>query len=306
MHLQPGVGEHSQHGRVLTQRLCGEGVQAAAVGQRDQVLQQQHADAAVVHVIGDRQGDLGRLRRRTAALVTAAADQLAVQQGEQRGVVRRGLTAEPTRFPLGRARTHAEEAQVETVRGQLLVHIPHRVQVVRPGGLDLNRGAVGQQGVNTGPGVCAHVALPVLRRLTGAAPTSIMSYRNAAHRDSACVSLPPGGQQLAHGHEDVPGVGHGPDQTVELLHEGGVRQGTAVVREHDAAGGVPPQYLVDVDTRASAPRARLLHDHVPRRARSQATNRVMAETARFTNVRHGPRPANRDRGCRLPPPGRHW
>jgi hypothetical protein len=164
--LQPGVGEHSQHGRVLTQRLRGEGVQAAAAGQRDQVFQQQHADAAVVHVIGDRKGDLGRLGRGIVTLVTAAADQLAAQQGEQRGVVRRGLTAEPARLPLGRARAHAEEAQVETVRGQLLVHIPHRVQILRPGGPDLNRGAVGQQSVNTGPGVCAHVALPVLRRLT--------------------------------------------------------------------------------------------------------------------------------------------
>jgi hypothetical protein len=223
--LQPGVGEHSQHGRVLTQRLRGEGVQAAAAGQRDQVLQQQHADTAVVHVIGDRKGDLGRLGRGIVALVTAAADQLAVQQGEQRGVVWRGLTAEPARLPLGRGRAHAEEAQVETVRGQPLVHIPHRVQVVRPGGPDLNRGAVGQQSVNTGPGVCAHVALPVLRRLT--VPHLAIRSR----------------------HEGVPGVGHGSGQAAGLLHEGGV--------------------------------------------------------ARFTNVRHGPTPANRNRGCRLRPPGRH-
>ena len=56
--LQPGVGEHLQHERVLAQRLRREGVQAAAAGQRDQVFQQQHPDAAVVHVVGDREGDL--------------------------------------------------------------------------------------------------------------------------------------------------------------------------------------------------------------------------------------------------------
>ena len=169
------------------------------------------------------------------------------------------------------------------------MHVPHRIEIVRPCGPDLDRGAVGQQSVGTRPGLCVHVAPRLCRRLTMPHLTRIMSYpRTRPTGDSACVSLPPGGQQLAHGHEDVPGVGHGPDQTVELLHEGGVRLGAAVVREHDAAGGVPPQYLVDVDTRASAPRARLLHDHVPRRARSQATNRVMAETARFTDVRHGP------------------
>ncbi len=160
--LQPRVGEHSQHERVLAQRLRGKGAQAAAAGQRDQVLHQQHADAAVVHVIGDRKGDLGRPGRGIVTLVTAAADQLAVHQGEQRGVVRRGLAAEPARLPSGRARAHAEETQVQTVRGQLLVHVPHRVEVVGPGGPDLDRGAVGQQGVHTGLGVCAHVALPVL------------------------------------------------------------------------------------------------------------------------------------------------
>jgi hypothetical protein len=58
--LQPGVGENSQHGRVLAQRLRGEGVQAPAARERDQVFHQERADTAVVHVIGDRKGDLGR------------------------------------------------------------------------------------------------------------------------------------------------------------------------------------------------------------------------------------------------------
>ena len=42
--LQPGVGEHSQHGRVLAQRLRGEGEQAPAAREGDQVLHQEHAD----------------------------------------------------------------------------------------------------------------------------------------------------------------------------------------------------------------------------------------------------------------------
>ena len=158
MRLQPGVGEDSQHERVLAQRLRGEGVQAAVSAQRDQVLKQEHADAPVVHVISDRKGDLGRLGRGVLALVTAAADHLAIHQGEQRGVVRRGRTAEPERLLSGRARAHAEEAQVETVGRQLLVHVPHRVEVVRPRGPDLDRGAVGQQSVDPGFGVCAHIA----------------------------------------------------------------------------------------------------------------------------------------------------
>ena len=73
-------------------------------GQRDQMLQQEHADTAVVHVIGDRKGDLGRPGRGIVALVAAAADQLAVQQGEQRGVVRRGRDGRSGAPP---ARPHA-------------------------------------------------------------------------------------------------------------------------------------------------------------------------------------------------------
>jgi hypothetical protein len=34
-----------------------------------------------------------------------------------------------------------------------------------------------------------------------------------------------------------------PDQAIELLHEGGVRLGAAVVGEHDAAGEGDPQLL---------------------------------------------------------------
>ena len=216
------------------------------------MLQQQRADTAAVHVIGDRHGELGRPGAIVGNLVAAAADQLTVQHGEQRDVIRRGLAAQPARLPLGRDRAHAEETQVEVVRGHLGVHVAHRVEVVRPGGPDLNRGPIGQQSVHTGLGLCAHVASPVSVTAHDAALTSIMSYRDAAHWGLRPRIPVPGGQQLAHGHEGVSGVGHGADQAVELPHERGVRLGAAVVREHDAAGGGPPQSLVHVRFRAAA------------------------------------------------------
>ena len=58
VYRQPGVGEYLQHARVLDQGLRGESVDSPAAGQRDQVLQQQGADAAAVHLVGDRHGDL--------------------------------------------------------------------------------------------------------------------------------------------------------------------------------------------------------------------------------------------------------
>ena len=51
--LQPGVGEHLHHERVLGQRLRDEGADPPDAGQRDQMLEQQRADTAAVHVIGD-------------------------------------------------------------------------------------------------------------------------------------------------------------------------------------------------------------------------------------------------------------
>ena len=151
LRLQPGVGEYPQHGRVLAQRLRGKGAEPPAAGQRDQVLQQQHADAAVMHVIGDREGDLRGPGPGAVVLVGAAADHLPVQHGQQRRVVRSGLAAYPARLPLGRERAHAEEAQVQVVRGHLGVHVPHRVEVIGPRGPDLDRGAVGQQRVSCCP-----------------------------------------------------------------------------------------------------------------------------------------------------------
>ena len=59
------------------------------------MLQQQHANAAVMQVIGDREGDLRGLGPGAGLLVGATADHLAVEYGQQRRVVRPGFTAYP-------------------------------------------------------------------------------------------------------------------------------------------------------------------------------------------------------------------
>ncbi len=165
VHRQPGVGEHLQHERVLAERLRGEGVDSPAAGQRDQVLQQQGADAAAVHVIGDRHGDLSGPGAIAENLIAAAADHFPVQHSQQRGVIRCRLAADPVRLLLGRKRADAEETQIEIVRGHPGVHVPHRLEVTGPRGPDLDRGAVGQQSVGVGLGPCAHVALPGISAL---------------------------------------------------------------------------------------------------------------------------------------------
>ena len=101
----------------------------------------------------------------SSTLIAAAADHFPVQHGQQRGVVRCGLAADPARLPLGRKRADAEETQIEIVRGHPGVHVPHRVEVAGPCGPDLDRGAVGQQSVGAGLGPCAHVALPGISAL---------------------------------------------------------------------------------------------------------------------------------------------
>ena len=179
LRLQPGVGEYPQHGRVLAQRLRGKGAEPPAAAQRDQVLQQQHADAAVLQVIGDRERDLRGQGPGTGLLVGAAADHLAVQHGQQRRVIRPGLAAYPARLPLGRERAHAEKTQVQVVRGHLGVHVPHRVEVLRPRGPDLDRGAVDQQSVSAVLRVHAHAALPVLPPARDAATQSALSVTAA-------------------------------------------------------------------------------------------------------------------------------
>ena len=182
LHLQPGVGEDPQHSRVLAQRLRGKRAEPPAAGHRDQVLQQQHADAAVMQVIGDRERDLRRPGPGPGPLVGAAADHLPVQHGQQRRVVRPGLAAYPARLPLGRERAHAEEPQIQVVRGHLGVHVLHRVEVLGPRGPDLDRGAVGQQSVTAVLRVDAHAVLPPAR---DAATPSALSATAAPSRTPA-------------------------------------------------------------------------------------------------------------------------
>ena len=160
VHRKPRVGEPPQHEPVLGQRLRGEDTDPPATGQRDHMLQQQHADAALVHVIGDRHGDLRGPGVLIATLKGAAADHFAVQEGQQRRVVRRGLPADPAGFLLGRELAGAEEPQIQVVRGHAGVHVPHRVVVLLPRGPDLDRGAVSQQGISdliAGPCPAGHV-----------------------------------------------------------------------------------------------------------------------------------------------------
>jgi len=155
---QPGVGEHLQHQRVLRQRLGGEGTDTPAPGQRDQVLQQQRADTAVMHLIGDRQGHLRQPGPVTGQLPGAATDHVAVQHGQQREMIRAGLAAYPAGLLLGRGRAHTEKPQVTVVRGHLGVQLTHRGEILRPRRPDLDRGAIGQQSINAGPSSYVHIA----------------------------------------------------------------------------------------------------------------------------------------------------
>ena len=134
MRPQPGVGEHLQHGRVVTERLRLKGADSPAARQRDQMLQQQRADTATVHVIGNRHGDLRRPGAAAHQLVAAAADHLTRQHRQQRGAARPGLAAYPARFLLGRDPARAEKAPVQILRGHLGVHLPHRIEIIRARG----------------------------------------------------------------------------------------------------------------------------------------------------------------------------
>ena len=122
------------------------------------VLEQQRADTAVVHVIGDRHGDLRRSGAVAGHLVAATADHLALEHRQQRAVVRGGLAAYAECLALGRAPAHAKEAQVQILRGHLGVHVPHRIEIAWPGGPDFDRAPVGEQGVGTRLSLCVHVA----------------------------------------------------------------------------------------------------------------------------------------------------
>jgi hypothetical protein len=147
-----------------------------------------------MQVICDRQGDLRGGGPGAGLLIGAAADHLAVQQGQQRRVVRPGFAAYPARLLLGHVRAHAEKPQVEIVRGHLGMHVPDRVEVAGLRGPDLDRGAVGQQRVNAVLRVYAHAALPgptglPIRKVSSASPGS---RRDCSIRSSRSYSRFPG------------------------------------------------------------------------------------------------------------------
>ena len=135
---QAGVGEHPQHGGVLRQGGRREGLHPPGPAERHQMLEQQGGDPPPVHVVGDGEGDLGQARR-AGGLVAGQADHPRAEQREQGGMVGVGRTADPPCLLLARPLAQAEEAQVEVVRGHVLVEARHRVEVVRTGRPDLER-----------------------------------------------------------------------------------------------------------------------------------------------------------------------
>ena len=172
LRLQPGIGEHLQHELVLVQRFRDQGAYPLGAGQRDQVLQQQRADPALMHVVDDRESDLRHRMAAAEPLVGAVADHLAVQHRQQRGMIWCGLPAYPARRLLSRGRAQAEKTQVQVVAGHLLVHVPHRIEITGPRRPDLHRGPIGQQSVSAPPRLYSQ------RRLLGLADTQ---YRTWPH-----------------------------------------------------------------------------------------------------------------------------
>ena len=146
LYRQARVREHPLHGHVLRQRLSRERGEVSLPGQRHQVLEQQGGHAAPVHLVGHRERDLGYARP-PGRFVTRHADQLAVQPGQQRRVVRIVRPAEPLGLSLRRLRAEAEEPEVGVIRRHLLVHLPDIVRVIRLGRANLDCRAIRKQGV---------------------------------------------------------------------------------------------------------------------------------------------------------------
>ena len=168
---QPGVPEDLLHFRVLREDGGGEDGDAAVAGVGHQVLQQQRADTAAVHVVGHRDGDL-RLVPVVLDLVAGHADDLAAAHGEQRRVVRGGRPADPRGLLLRGKRAGVEEPQVGVVGRHGLVHGLDRLRVIRAGRPDLDCRPVGKQRVDAGPGGHGGDAHRCLQRAAGRAGRS--------------------------------------------------------------------------------------------------------------------------------------
>ena len=152
-HGQPGIAEYLQHGVVVWQHLGDEGLHAAGAGQRDQVLEQQRGDAAPMHGVGDRQGDLGG-RPVAGYLVAGHPHQLVTQQAEQCRQARDALLAQPPGLPLGGCSAGTEETEVQVVRRHRLVQPFDGLVVRRACWPDGHRGTVGQQRIGPPGPVC--------------------------------------------------------------------------------------------------------------------------------------------------------
>ena len=195
MHRQPRIGKHPS--------MVEFSLSAAAVKVRisrlrateTTVLQHQRADAATVHSIGDREGDIRRPGSATGSLVGAGADHLAVQQGQQRRVVRPWFAADPAGLPLRRESAQTEKAQVEIVRGHHGMHILHRGEVLGPRRPDLDRGSVGQQRVSAALCVDTHAVPPGIllwppRRTQSGYATAGTSAAEEDSRTPGCRARP--------------------------------------------------------------------------------------------------------------------
>ena len=157
--------EHVLHRLVLGEGLGGERGYLTAPGQRDQVLQQQGGDAPVVHVVGHRERDLRRALAAGLWLAIGNAeaghtDHRAAAQREQRAVIGTGLLAGPARFLRRGQPAEVEEAHVGVFRRHRFVHGLDRVEIIRAGRADLDRGPVSEQRVHL-VGLLFHVSLPV-------------------------------------------------------------------------------------------------------------------------------------------------
>ena len=75
-------------------------------------------------------------------------------------MVSRRLAADPTGFPLGRRRAHAEETEIGVVGRHDPVHLQDSVEVAESSKSDLDSGAIGEQRVNADSRLRAHAILP--------------------------------------------------------------------------------------------------------------------------------------------------
>ena len=162
------------------------------------MLKQQRGDTALVHVVGNGQGNLRRLKAGDE-LVAGHSDQVIVQQAEERPVVRAGLAAHPACFMLRGHPAHAEETEVQVLRRHRLVQPFDNLIVPGIRWPDGHDGAIGQQRIRP-PGLrecgqpitsafSGHLRMPAgLAALAGAGTARFRCLVGAAPRMARSVA----------------------------------------------------------------------------------------------------------------------